>query len=185
MFLKADPGNPTIDLNRYQSTNCTKAMLQNNLKINSNYRYRRQSRLMSLIPGVGDGEETNQYSKTPSPTLSNMKIRSKPRKEEVSITLNINILGTNLLWLFYIFILLLLSSLLNPMTRIPNASIDVLSTISLKMKTLCLSVRNLSITRIMKWPDMVISTPKFLQGSLNGIRNMNTEKIQLLDKKKV
>ena len=67
-------------------------MLQKNLKINSNYRYRRQSRLMSLIPGVGDGEETNQYSKTPSPTLSNMKIRSKPRKEEVSITLNINII---------------------------------------------------------------------------------------------
>ena len=78
----------------------TKAMLQNNLKINSNYRYRRQSRLMSLIPGVGDGEETYQHSKTPSPTLSNMKIRSKPRKEEVSITLNINIMGTNLLWPF-------------------------------------------------------------------------------------
>ena len=69
-------------------------MLQNDLKINYNCRYRRQSRLMSLIPGVGDGEETNQYSNTPSPTLSNMKIRSKPRKDEVSMTLNFNIMGT-------------------------------------------------------------------------------------------
>ena len=69
-------------------------MLQNDLKINSNCRYRRQSRLMSLIPGVGNGEQTNQYSNTPSPTLSNMKFRSKPRKDEVLMTLNINIMST-------------------------------------------------------------------------------------------
>ena len=38
---------------------------------------------MSLIPGVGEGEDMNQYSNTPSPTLSDMKFGSKTRKDEV------------------------------------------------------------------------------------------------------
>ena len=38
---------------------------------------------MSLIPGVGNEEEMNQHSNTPSPTISNTNARSKTRDDKV------------------------------------------------------------------------------------------------------